>query len=65
MLSSEIGDFGEIHVCYAVLEQLTRLVESGELQTVVDKVYHPQDIELALRHIMSAESIGSTVITFR
>lgn len=65
VLSNEIGDFGETHVCYAILEQLTKMVENGELQTVVDKVYHPQDIELALRHIMSSESIGSTVITFR
>lgn len=65
VLSNEIGDFGETHVCYAVLEQLTKMVENGELQTVVDKVYHPQDIELALRHIISSESIGSTVITFR
>lgn len=65
VLSSEIGDFGETHVCYAVLEQLTKMVENGELQTVVDKVYHPQDVELALRHIVSSESIGSTVITFR
>lgn len=65
VLSNEIGDFGETHVCYAILEQLSRMVENGELQTVVDKVYHPQDIELALRHIVSSESIGSTVITFR
>lgn len=65
IMSSEIGDFGETHVCYAILEQLTKMVENGELQTVVDKVYHPQDIELALRHITSSESIGSTVITFR
>lgn len=65
VLSNEIGDFGETHVCYAILEQLTKMVENGELQTVVDKVYHPQDIELALRHILSSDSIGSTVITFR
>lgn len=65
ILSSEVGDFGETHVCYAILEQLTKMVESGELQTVVDKVYHPQDIELALQHITSVQSIGSTVITFR
>lgn len=60
-----MGDFGEYHICYVVLDQLNKLVESGDLQTVVDKVYHPQDIEIALRHIQSPESIGSTVITFR
>ncbi|KAF7277282.1 hypothetical protein GWI33_008810, partial [Rhynchophorus ferrugineus] len=34
------------------------LVEDGVLQTVVDKVFPPRDIELALQHIQSPYSIG-------
>ncbi|CAH0551046.1 unnamed protein product [Brassicogethes aeneus] len=60
-----MDDFDESHLCHETLDQLSNLVELGYLQTVVDKVFHPQDIEMALAHIQSPISIGSTVITFR
>lgn len=52
-------------MCFVTLDELADLVENGSLQTVVDKVFQPQDIEIALNHIQSYDSIGSTVITFR
>lgn len=65
LFTNEIRGFGEPHVCYVMLDQLKNFVEDGVLQTVVDKVFHPQEIEIALRHIQSTESIGSSVVTFR
>ncbi|XP_076268886.1 NAD(P)H oxidoreductase RTN4IP1, mitochondrial-like isoform X2 [Rhynchophorus ferrugineus] len=62
---SVYDDFDEAHLCHVTLEKLTELVEDGVLQTVVDKVFPPRDIELALQHIQSPYSIGSAVITFR
>ncbi|KAG5888340.1 hypothetical protein JTB14_014569 [Gonioctena quinquepunctata] len=59
------NDFDEAHLCYVTLDRLTQCVEDGYLQTVVDKIYQPHDIEIALNHIQSLHSIGSTVITFR
>jgi NADPH:quinone reductase-like Zn-dependent oxidoreductase len=59
------NDFDEGHMCFVTLDELADLVENGSLQTVVDKVFQPQDIEIALNHIQSYDSIGSTVITFR
>lgn len=60
-----MDDFDETHLCYVSLDTLAELVEDGHLQTVVEKVFHPQDIELALNHIQSTRAIGSSVITFR
>lgn len=60
-----LEDFDEKHMCYVALDKLTELVEDGYLQTVVEKVFHPHDIEIALNHIQSPQSIGSTIITFR
>ncbi|XP_050296293.1 reticulon-4-interacting protein 1, mitochondrial-like isoform X2 [Anthonomus grandis grandis] len=57
--------FDEAHLCHATLDRLTEMVEDGVLQTVVEKVYHPKDIEVALNHVQSPHSIGSTVVTFR
>ncbi|RZB89843.1 reticulon-4-interacting protein 1 -like, mitochondrial-like [Asbolus verrucosus] len=65
ILGTTLNDFDEAHMCYITLDELADLVENSCLQTVVDKVFHPQDIEIALNHIQSHESIGSTVITFR
>lgn len=48
-----------------VLENLGELVQSGNLQHVVDKVFAPQDAILALQHCDSADAIGKTVIRFR
>lgn len=64
-LSWPSNDYDEAHLCHTTLDRLTELVEEGVLQTVVDKVFHPKDIEIALNYIQSTESIGSTVITFR
>lgn len=52
-------------MCRHALDQLRDLVESGKVQTVVDRVFQPYDIEQAFNHIQSVDSIGSTVITFR
>ncbi|XP_018563408.1 reticulon-4-interacting protein 1 homolog, mitochondrial-like [Anoplophora glabripennis] len=64
-LGLPITDFDEIHLCYVTLDRLASFVEDGSLQTVVDKVFSPQDIEIALNHIQSPHSIGSTILTFR
>ncbi|XP_063918806.1 reticulon-4-interacting protein 1, mitochondrial-like [Zophobas morio] len=65
VLGASFNDFDEGHMCYVSLDELAEMVENGYLQTVVDKVLHPQDIEIALNHIQSWDSIGSTVVTFR
>ncbi|XP_074037321.1 reticulon-4-interacting protein 1, mitochondrial isoform X2 [Leptinotarsa decemlineata] len=59
------NNFDETHMCYVTLDRLTEFVEDGYLQTVVDKIYQPHDIEIALHHIQNPHSMGSTVITFR
>ncbi|XP_068082826.1 reticulon-4-interacting protein 1 homolog, mitochondrial-like isoform X2 [Anabrus simplex] len=48
-----------------LLDELGCLVETGSLQPVVDKIFSPQDAELAFHHIDSGETIGKTVIRFR
>lgn len=65
LLGLPLADYAEAHLCHATLERLTELVEDGVLQTVVDKVFQPRDVELALHYIQSAQSIGSSVVTFR
>lgn len=60
-----LNEYDEAHICYLNLDRLTELVENNYLQTVVDKVFPPQDVELALEHIESHNSIGSTIISFR
>ncbi|XP_044744976.1 reticulon-4-interacting protein 1, mitochondrial-like [Coccinella septempunctata] len=60
-----LNEYDEVHMCHSTLDQLTELVKNGHLQTVVDKVYLPQDIDIALSHLESTRSIGSTIITFR
>lgn len=59
------NNFDETHLCYATLDTLTEYVENGQLQTVVDKIYQPHDVEMALHHIQSPQAIGNTIITFR
>lgn len=59
------NNFDETHLCHSTLDKLMEYVETGQLQTVVDKIYHPHDIEMALNHIQSPQAIGGTVITFR
>ncbi|PNF39954.1 hypothetical protein B7P43_G15953 [Cryptotermes secundus] len=49
----------------AVLDQLAQLLEDGSLQPVVDKMFAPQDAELAFQHADSSEAIGKTIIRFR
>jgi len=50
----------------AVLDQLTKFIEDGSLQPVVDKIFTPQDAELAFQHAAdSSEAIGKTIIRFR
>lgn len=49
----------------AVLDQLAKLLEDGSLQPVVDKIFTPQDAELAFQHADSSEAIGKTIIRFR
>lgn len=60
-----LDDYAEAHLCHATLDRLTELVEDGVLQTVVDKVFQPRDVEMALHYIQSAQSIGSSIVTFR
>ncbi|KAK7867035.1 hypothetical protein R5R35_005677 [Gryllus longicercus] len=49
----------------SVLENLGAMVETGGLQPVVDKIFMPQDAELAFQHVEQGDSIGKTVIRFR
>ncbi|XP_075985115.1 NAD(P)H oxidoreductase RTN4IP1, mitochondrial-like [Anticarsia gemmatalis] len=46
------------------LEILAKLVDAGTLAPVLDKVYLPQDFEVALAHACSEDAIGTTVIRF-
>lgn len=48
-----------------ILENLGAMVETGGLQPVVDKIFTPQDAELAFQHVDQGDSIGKTVIRFR
>lgn len=65
MYQEEFDFCDESHMCFLSLDKLTDLVETNQLQTVVDKIYHPSDVDTALVHIRSSESIGSTIISFR
>ncbi|CAH1164589.1 unnamed protein product [Phaedon cochleariae] len=65
MFGLPTNDFDETHLCYVTLDRLTQYVEDGYLQTVVDKIYQPQDIDVAVNHIQDPQAIGSTVVTFR
>lgn len=58
-------NFGEPEIDSTQLDTLTDLVDNKQLQSVVDKVFHPHDIEQALEHVVSVNSIGSSIITFR
>nr|XP_012232940.1 PREDICTED: reticulon-4-interacting protein 1 homolog, mitochondrial-like isoform X2 [Linepithema humile] len=49
----------------AYLRALCELTDANQLQTVVDKVYAPYNIEWALQHVLDPNSIGSTIITFK
>lgn len=52
-------------VCRNKLDTLAKLTTEGKIQTVVDKVALPQEIELILHHVRSSASIGSAIVTFR
>ncbi|XP_047002996.1 reticulon-4-interacting protein 1 homolog, mitochondrial-like isoform X1 [Schistocerca americana] len=47
------------------LNELGKLVEDGSLQPVVDKIFSPQDAELAFQHADSCDAVGKTIIRFR
>ncbi|CAL1689032.1 unnamed protein product [Lasius platythorax] len=49
----------------AYLRALCELTDAYQLQTVVDRVYAPYNIERALLHVLDPNSIGSTIITFQ
>ncbi|XP_029175123.1 reticulon-4-interacting protein 1 homolog, mitochondrial-like isoform X2 [Nylanderia fulva] len=49
----------------AYLRALCELTDAYQLQTVVDRVYAPYNIERALLHVLDSNSIGSTIITFQ
>ena len=48
-----------------VLEKVVPLINSGQLQAVVDKVYSAQDAEVAFAHVAKGEQVGRTVVRFR
>ncbi|CAB3378412.1 Hypothetical predicted protein [Cloeon dipterum] len=48
-----------------ILEQIRKLVESGQLQPVVDRVFSAADAELAFQHASSSTAVGKTVVHFR
>ncbi|RZF38069.1 hypothetical protein LSTR_LSTR006468 [Laodelphax striatellus] len=47
-----------------VLSELSRLVDSGQIQPVVDRIFTPNDHERAFQHIDSARSIGKSIFKF-
>ncbi|KAJ1527130.1 hypothetical protein ONE63_008664 [Megalurothrips usitatus] len=57
--------WGAVHLNSDTLNELARLVDNGQLQPVVDKIFSPRDVELAFQHTDSAQAIGKTVIRFR
>lgn len=59
------SNFGEPVMNHVHLDVLTDFIDNQQLQSVVDKVFHPHDIEDAFEHIKSSNSIGSSIITFR
>nr|CAD7575165.1 unnamed protein product [Timema californicum] len=59
-----LSPWGDLVPSPATLDQLAALVEDGSLQPVVDKIFSPQDAELAFQHAGSDEAIGKTVIRF-
>lgn len=58
-------NYGGPHICHRSLDRLASYVNEGQLQTVVDQVFTPDDAEKAFAHICSAKAIGGTIITFR
>nr|CAD7433851.1 unnamed protein product [Timema monikensis] len=59
-----LSPWGDLVLSPTTLDQLAALVEDGSLQPVVDKIFSPQDAELAFQHAGSDEAIGKTVIRF-
>lgn len=57
--------WGAVHLNSDTLNELAKLVDNGQLQPVVDKIFSPRDVELAFQHTDSAQAIGKTVIRFR
>nr|CAD7460786.1 unnamed protein product [Timema tahoe] len=59
-----VSPWGDLVPSPTTLDHLGALVEDGSLQPVVDKIFSPQDAELAFQHAGSDEAIGKTVIRF-
>lgn len=58
------GRLGTLEVKGDVLEKVVPLINSGQLQAVVDKAYSAQDAEVAFAHVAKGEQIGRTVVRF-
>ncbi|XP_075209867.1 NAD(P)H oxidoreductase RTN4IP1, mitochondrial-like [Lycorma delicatula] len=56
--------WGTVPLNASILDELSKLVDSGVLQPVVDKILIPHDFDKAFQHIDSAHAIGKTVIQF-
>ncbi|CAB3244941.1 unnamed protein product [Arctia plantaginis] len=52
------------HMLRGGLDALAKLVDTGSLAPILDKVYLPQDFEVALAHACSDDAIGTTVVRF-
>lgn len=59
------GRLGTLEVKGDILEKVVPLINSGQLQAVVDKAYSAQDAEVAFAHVAKGEQIGRTVVRFR
>ena len=59
------GRLGTLEVKGDVLDKVVPLINSGQLQAVVDKAYSAQDAEVAFAHVAKGEQIGRTVVRFR
>lgn len=49
----------------AYLRGIQELVDSDMMQVVVDRVYAPHCIDLAIQHLHDPDAVGSTVIKFK
>lgn len=47
-----------------MFDKLYDYVETEKVQSVVDHIYPPQNIEQAIAHRLSSDAIGNTILKF-
>ena len=59
------SSIGTLKVDGLILDKVSPMLTSGQLQPIVDKAYSAQDAEVAFHHVAKGDQIGKTVIRFR